>query len=262
MSGGAGGSSRTGKAEEGDRAVVWLSQGSTTESWRNQVNEYFEKVSRLGHRVVGESPCPLCPSLPPPLPPFLPVPVPLTCPEPPLLPLVGCPSIAELLALSLGLRRDYFEAFFDRPLELMNFNYYHATKSAPDLGKFGCGSHTDYGMITILMTDQVPGLQVWGRETEEWIHVEPSTKNHFVVNVGDMLERWTRGRYVSNLHRVINSKGEERMSIAFFFEPNVDSLIVPVENAPERAEDERDYSPVVYGKWLQDKYVASGEVIG
>ena len=199
-----------------DRSVVWLSD-ATSEPWRRRVDEYFEGVSSLGHRLL------------------------------------------RLLAISLGLEEDFFDASFTRPLELMNLNYYHAQKA-----KLGCGSHTDYGMVTILRTDGVPGLQVCSDKTRpeglrEWIDVD-AAEGHFVVNCGDMLERWTNGRYVSNLHRVFNKTGGERVSVAFFFEPNVNATVKPTVSVAE-GRDGRAYDPVVYGEWLQQKYVDTGEVI-
>ena len=106
--------------------------------------------------------------------------------------------------------------------------------------------------------------------------VEPR-KNQFIVNVGDMLERWTNGDYLSNVHRVFNPSGRERLSIAFFFEPNVDALVRPISRGQgnqAREEQERTttttqttstststFSEVIYGQWLADKYKKTGEVI-
>jgi isopenicillin N synthase-like dioxygenase len=211
---------REGSSDDDDKRVVWLSEESTEQRWRVHVNEYFEAVSSLGHRLLG------------------------------------------LLALSLGLEGAHFDEFFNRALELMNINFYHDVQSDLGAGKLGCGSHTDYGMITLLMTDHVPGLQVCANKSaageREWIDVEPR-RNQFVVNVGDMLERWTNGEYLSNVHRVFNS-GRERVSIAFFFEPNVDALISPITPQQHQGGQE-EFSEVVYGQWLADKYKKTGEVI-
>ena len=85
--------------------------------------------------------------------------------------------------------------------------------------------------------------------------------NHFVVNVGDMLERWTHGRYVSNVHRVRSAGLKERLSAAFFFEPNVDALVSPIESLTPKTDGTSEFAPVVYGEWLSGKYKATGEVI-
>ena len=103
------------------------------------------------------------------------------------------------------------------------------------------GAHSDYGMLTLLATDAVPGLQIHRGEAEagaggreapagtssgsgsaaaaapgRWVDVCPKPGT-FIINLGDMLERWTNGRYRSTLHRVVNTTGQERYSIAFFF---------------------------------------------
>ena len=181
----------------------------------------------------------------------------------------------------------FFDACFDRALALLNFNFYHATPSDCAAGKLGCGSHTDYGMLTLLATDAVPGLQVCRDKSKpagdrEWIDVSPPPSDlaFLVVNVGDMLEHWTNGHYVSNLHRVVNATGKERVSAAFFFEPNANARITPLlksgvdqattalwqtrgegGNGGEGGQGgESKYGEVVYGDWLAMKFRDSGEV--
>ncbi|QDZ23852.1 oxygenase [Chloropicon primus] len=171
-------------------------------------------------------------------------------------------GLLKLLAKSLGLEETHFSPFFKRPLELMNLNYYHAQKA-----RLGCGSHTDYGMLTLLITDEVPGLQVCKDKSKpaperEYVDVKaPPGHSHFVINVGDMLERWTCGEFVSNLHRVENVTGKERFSIAFFFEPDVDALISPIDRSSGSVPASDPLPPVVYGDWLKEKYNKTGEVI-
>jgi isopenicillin N synthase-like dioxygenase len=96
------------------------------------------------------------------------------------------------------------------------FNYPSAT--AADAR--GVGEHTDYGLLTLLYQDEVGGLQV--KHGAGWIDV-PFVPGSFVVNVGDMLERLTSGRYTSALHRVINVSGSPRISMPFFFDPRFDA---------------------------------------
>lgn len=78
-------------------------------------------------------------------------------------------------------------------------------------------------MLTLLVTDGVPGLQIC-TDGRTWRDVPP-LQGAFVVNIGDMLQRWTNGLYRSTLHRVVNRHGGERHSIAFFFEPNFDARV-------------------------------------
>lgn len=114
------------------------------------------------------------------------------------------------------------------------------------------GAHTDYGMLTILNGENKPGgLQVKTR-SGHWLDVE-TDPDTFVVNIGDLLMRWTNDRWVSNTHRVVNPEGHEdqeaRLSIAFFHHPNYDALIKCV--VPE---GEAKYPPVLSGEYRDLKY--------
>ncbi|KAJ0406732.1 hypothetical protein P43SY_004557 [Pythium insidiosum] len=109
------------------------------------------------------------------------------------------------------------EGMFDRPMAALRLLHYDAVKSDIDRGVFGAGAHTDYGLITLLSTDDNPGLQIW--HEGRWIDVPPR-QDAFIVNIGDMGERWTNGRFRSTRHRVVNVTGAERFSVPFFYEPN------------------------------------------
>ena len=91
------------------------------------------------------------------------------------------------------------------------------------------GEHTDYGTITILFTDENPGLQIKPRGTDEWIDA-PYIPDTCIINVGDLLQRWTNDIYVSTPHRVVNTNlNKSRYSFPYFVHPKdnviVDSLI-------------------------------------
>ena len=92
--------------------------------------------------------------------------------------------------------------------------------------QIGASSHTDFGTLTLLMQDGNKGLQILNKEAgpreSEWFDVEPLA-GAYVVNAGDILERWTGGEYKSAQHRVINaSPTKDRYSVAFFLEGNLD----------------------------------------
>lgn len=157
--------------------------------------------------------------------------------------------LLRLLALSLGLAPGFFEPAFAAPMLALRPLHYTAEVSAPGEGVFGAGAHTDYGCLTLLATDGVPGLQahLHGR----WQDVPP-LRGAFIVNLGDMLERWTNGRYRSTLHRVVNTSGRERYSIAFFFEPGFNTV---VECLPCCCVDKpAQYPPTTAGEHLLAKY--------
>jgi len=125
------------------------------------------------------------------------------------------------IALSLGLDEHYFNDHYTAdPLILFRiFNY------PPAEAHLGVGEHTDYGLLTILWQDDSEGLQV--KRNSTWVDAPP-IPDSFVCNVGDMLERLTRGRFLSAPHRVRNASGRSRLSFAFFFDPNFNAEVKPL----------------------------------
>ncbi len=126
-------------------------------------------------------------------------------------------------ALGLNLDRKFFLRNCQMPLSRASFVFYPSQRSTPDQSLFGVGSHTDFGVVTVLCQDDVGGLQVESLDGE-WIEAPP-IKNSLVVNVGDLLERWTDGAFRSTPHRVINSSGRERLSLVLAFDPGPDTII-------------------------------------
>ena len=164
--------------------------------------------------------------------------------------------LMSAIARGLHLNDHYFfDRFTGNPTRLFRiFNYPAGGKGA------GVGEHTDYGLLTLLYQDEVGGLQVKHRDT--WIDV-PYVPGSFVINIGDMLERLTSGRYISALHRVFNTSGRHRISLPFFFDPDFNAALEPIPGVgPEtsrRTEIERwdgaDVQRVTgtYGDYLLSK---------
>eukprot|EP00775_Hariotina_reticulata_P010233 gene10233-10393_t len=163
--------------------------------------------------------------------------------------------LLRLVALSLDLPADYFRPYFSKPMIALRPLHYSAEVSAPSDGIFAAGAHSDYGMLTILATDDVSGLQARVHLGGTWLDVQP-VPGTFIINLGDMLERWTNGLFKSTLHRVINTTGKERYSVPFFFEPNFDTR---VECLPCCCSADRPaaYPPTTAGEHLLSKYAAT-----
>lgn len=133
------------------------------------------------------------------------------------------------ISLSLGLDESYFADRYTRdPLILFRIFNYPAPPPGfkPDVESgLGVGEHTDYGLLTILRQDMSGGLQI--KIKSRWVDARP-IPNSFVCNVGDMLDRLTGGRYLSAPHRVRNPAGHDRLSFAFFFDPNFNAEVQPI----------------------------------
>jgi len=132
--------------------------------------------------------------------------------------------VLAVLALSLELPEDFFVPFYDWPGTTLRLLRYPPHPSAAAANQLGAGAHTDWGGITLLAQDSLGGLEVRNVEGE-WIQAKP-VPGTFVVNLGDLMQRWTNALYRSNMHRVKNnSSSGDRYSVPFFYSPRPDSRI-------------------------------------
>ena len=160
-------------------------------------------------------------------------------------------QVVRLLALALGLDEDYFDSAFQEPMAALRLLHYAKEESKPEDGIYACGAHSDYGMITLLLTDQNYGLQVLTKENQ-WVYVPPKP-DALIVNLGDMLERWSNGLFRSTKHRVLTSGDTERYSIPFFYEPDFDTVVACLDVCCSEANPPK-YPPTTAGHHLLDKY--------
>lgn len=165
------------------------------------------------------------------------------------------------ISLSLGLEENYLNKFYmSDPLILFRIFHYPASGSNTGMdASWGVGEHTDYGVLTILKQDEVGGLQI--KTKNGWISA-PFIKETFVCNIGDMLERLTRGLYKSTPHRVLNTSGKDRYSYPLFFDPGFATVINPLpiheQNLNESSLDRWDLANVhefqgTYGDYIMGK---------
>lgn len=173
-----------------------------------------------------------------------------------------CWQLIHLISEALDLPSNFFDSYFTRPTALLRLIKYGKILSDPSNGVFGAGAHTDYGMLTLLATNEVSGLQIF--LNDKWIPVPP-LKDHFIVNLGDCLQIMTRKTFRSTLHRVvIGNDQQDRFSLAFFYEPNRQAVIREIyhtdSSSTSSSLNEPDsttvtpFEPILYGEYLSKKY--------
>ena len=133
--------------------------------------------------------------------------------------------LMQLLARSLDLPEGQFDSVMRDPMITLRLLRYPPHPADADALTFGAGAHTDWGAITVLAQDDFGGLEV-RLPDGGWAAATP-LPGSFVVNLGDMIPRWTNGIYHSNPHRVrnVSSGGRPRHSIPFFYSPDYEARV-------------------------------------
>jgi isopenicillin N synthase-like dioxygenase len=153
-------------------------------------------------------------------------------------------------AFSMGLKfpANYLDHYFTDPNIILRLLHYPAIADRPSEDVFGSAPHTDYGCITLLVQDQIGGLQVKSVD-DEWLDV-PCLPNSIVLNTGQMMTVWSNGQLKSTPHRVICNSQKERFSVPFFYNCNMDVYVEPLPGTVTK-EHPLCVEAVTYGEHLE-----------
>jgi isopenicillin N synthase-like dioxygenase len=157
-------------------------------------------------------------------------------------------SLLRGFARSLDLSDNFFLSCSDRPLSRASYVFY-PHQSTLSNNQFGVAPHTDFGMLTILCQDEVGGLQIENADGV-WIDAPPLTDT-LVVNIGDLLHRWTNGLFRSARHRVVCPQDSDRLSLVLAYDPNPETLIDAADLAFSGSIQEQ---PITCGDYLDWRF--------
>jgi len=168
--------------------------------------------------------------------------------------------LMRLSALALDLPEGYLDPHFADPSMTLRFVNYPDQLNTPLPGQLRYGAHHDYGGLTVLRQDAAPGGLEVCDTTGKW-HEVPANRDGFVINIGDLMSRWTNGRWRSTLHRVVNpgralTGSTQRLSMVAFFGPNENSEIACLPSCKKDGEPPR-WPPVNAGEYIQAKLARS-----
>ncbi|HEX4616218.1 MAG TPA: 2OG-Fe(II) oxygenase family protein, partial [Stellaceae bacterium] len=168
--------------------------------------------------------------------------------------------LMRLFALGLGLQEGFFDTRIDRHISRLRLRNYPAQVTKPLPGQLRAGAHSDYGSLTILATEDRPGGLQARNAAGEWVDV-PAIPGTFIVNLGDLMARWTNDAWVSTLHRVVNppedlAADSRRISLVFFHNPNYDADVSCIPTCLKPG-DKPKYPPTTSGEHLRRLFVAT-----
>lgn len=166
-------------------------------------------------------------------------------------------GIMRMFAVALDLPERFFDPVIDKPISAMRALNYPDQSSRPEQGQLRAGAHSDYGSLTILLAEAAPGGLEIPTPDGEWQPV-PIIPDAFIINIGDLMARWTNDHWVSTLHRVVNPPADtagstRRQSIAFFHQPNWEAEISCIPTCLGPGEKAK-YPPVKSGEHLMGKF--------
>lgn len=170
-----------------------------------------------------------------------------------------CDRMLPGFAVALGIPADFFAPYFSGEAHA-NLRFLHyPPQDADEDNLFGQGPHTDNSFMTALARTEVPGLAVRlppnGPMAGEWF-APPVIPGTFLINLGNIMRRWSNDRFLSTPHGVLNDSGTDRFSIAYFHSPNPDRVIECLPSCTGPGNPAR-YPPAVYRDLVLDFYRAN-----
>ena len=150
-------------------------------------------------------------------------------------------NILSFIEYSLNFSNNFFIDKFENPMSLLRCNYYPPRKLDMTKKDYGVAPHTDYGCLTLLLSDQNPGLEI-KNPNNDWELVALETDD-IIVNFGDLIEIWSENQIKATPHRVFGNN-KERFSIPFFFNPQFDTVISETDS-------------IIAGEYLSNRYNSS-----
>ncbi len=162
--------------------------------------------------------------------------------------------LLRLFARSLGIEDDFFARHYAKPTITMRLIHYPPQSAALAEDSIGAQAHSDYGLATVLAQDPSGGLELQ-KPDGTWI-AAPHVPGTFVVNLGDLMTRWTNEVYRSNKHRVVNRLGRERYSISFFFNPDHRAPVTRIPTCAGPGHPPR-HGTIAAGHYVADKIRAN-----
>lgn len=167
-------------------------------------------------------------------------------------------DVMHIFATALRLPADFFDRKIDRHISILRANYYPKLSRPPRDKQLRGGEHSDYTAFTIVWQERTPSVGLQARDVDGvWIDV-PAIDDTFVINIGDLLMRWTNDKWISTQHRVVPppfeiARDHDRLSLAYFVQPNYDAEIKCIETC-QSAERPAKYPPVLNGDYLYSKF--------
>lgn len=162
--------------------------------------------------------------------------------------------LLNAMSHAIGLPQNYFDYCLQESLCALRLIHYPPALDNTQSESFNAGAHTDYGCVTILAQDDVGGLQVQD-VNGNWIDAPP-IPDTYVINIGDMMARWSNDIYKSTPHRVSSPKGKQRFSFPFFIQPSPKTVIRCLPNCYSESNPPK-YSPITSMEYLQSRFDAT-----